>query len=87
MQFAYGTDAAKFCCVYGTTMLNVQVCACQLQINQLSTDSCFTLVLVMIALCTVGISFAFSALPLLVGRQEGHPARKKIWGMVEAGTG
>jgi len=23
---------------------------------------------------------AFSALTLLVGRQEGHPARKKIWG-------
>jgi len=22
----------------------------------------------------------------LVGRQEGHPARKKIWGMVEVGT-
>jgi len=30
---------------------------------------------------------AFSALTLLVGRQEGHPARKKIWGMVEVGTG
>jgi len=29
----------------------------------------------------------FSALTLLVGRQEGHPARKKIWGMVEVGTG
>jgi len=28
---------------------------------------------------------AFSALTLLVGRQEGHPACKK-WGMVEAGT-
>jgi len=23
---------------------------------------------------------AFSALTLLVGQQEGHPARKKIWG-------
>ena len=29
---------------------------------------------------------AFSALTLLVGRQEGHPARK-IMGMVEVGTG
>jgi len=29
---------------------------------------------------------AFSALTLLVGRQEGHPAWKK-WGMVEMGTG
>ena len=29
---------------------------------------------------------AFSALTLLVGRQEGHPACKK-WGMVEVGTG
>jgi len=26
-------------------------------------------------------------LTLLVGRQEGHPACKKIWGMVEVGTG
>jgi len=32
-------------------------------------------------------NIAFSALILLVGRQEGHPARKKIWGgMVEVGT-
>jgi len=30
---------------------------------------------------------AFSALMLLVGRQEGHPACKKYWGMVEVGTG
>jgi len=30
---------------------------------------------------------AFSALILLVGRQEGHPARKKYGGMVEVGTG
>jgi len=30
---------------------------------------------------------AFSALSLLVGRQEGHPAHKKIWGMVDVGTG
>jgi len=29
---------------------------------------------------------AFIALTLLIGRQEGHPARKKIWGMVEVGT-
>jgi len=29
---------------------------------------------------------AFSASPLLVGRQEGHPACKK-WGMVQVGTG
>jgi len=29
---------------------------------------------------------AFSALTLLVGRQEGHPACKK-WGMVKVGTG
>ena len=31
--------------------------------------------------------FTFSALTLLVWLQEGHPARKKIWGMVEVGTG
>jgi len=30
--------------------------------------------------------FAFCALTLLVGRQEGHPACKK-WGIVEVGTG
>jgi len=30
--------------------------------------------------------FAFSALTLLVGRQEGHPARKKYGGMVELGN-
>jgi len=30
---------------------------------------------------------AFSALTLLVGRQEGHPVRKKYGGMVEVGTG
>jgi len=30
---------------------------------------------------------AFTALTLLVGRQEGHPAWKKNWGMVEVGTG
>jgi len=28
---------------------------------------------------------AFSAVTLMVGQQERHPARKK-WGMVEAGT-
>jgi len=30
---------------------------------------------------------AFSALTLLVGRQEEHPAHKKYGGMVEVGTG
>jgi len=30
---------------------------------------------------------AFSALTLLVGRQEGHPTCKKYGGMVEVGTG
>ena len=30
---------------------------------------------------------AFSALTLLVGRQEGHPARKKYGGMLEVDTG
>jgi len=32
-------------------------------------------------------TFAFSALTLLVGRQEGHPACKKYGGMVEVATG
>jgi len=31
--------------------------------------------------------FAFSALTLLVGQQEGHLSRKKYGGMVEVGTG
>jgi len=34
----------------------------------------------------LGLVFAFSALTLLVGQQEGHPAYKK-WGMVDVGTG
>ena len=34
-----------------------------------------------------GSEIAFSALTLLVGQQEGHPARKKYGGMVEVGTG
>ena len=35
-------------------------------------------------LCINGMSFAFSALTLLVGRQEGHPACKKLSGEVLA---
>jgi len=38
-------------------------------------------------LTLVYYNFAFSALMLLVGRQEGHPACKKYGGMVEVGTG
>jgi len=48
----------------------------------------------LISSCTVLINgllcakmFAFGALALLVGWQEGHPTCKKIWGMVEVGTG
>ena len=33
-----------------------------------------------IIIITLSKSFAFSALTLLVGRQEGHPACKKLWG-------
>jgi len=36
--------------------------------------------------CISIVMIAFSALTLLVGWQEGHPACKK-WGMVEVGTG
>jgi len=36
---------------------------------------------------TVSQQGAFSALTLLVGRQEGHPVCKKYGGMVELGTG
>jgi len=35
---------------------------------------------------TDGLSIAFSALTLLVGRQEGHLARKKLSGRVGAGV-
>jgi len=35
---------------------------------------------------TVCCNFAFSALTLLVGWQEGHLACKKTWGMMEVGT-
>jgi len=31
----------------------------------------------MLIICPIAIAFAFSALMLLVGRQEGHPACKK----------
>ena len=37
--------------------------------------------------CSEDRQIAFRALTLLVGRQEGHPARKKYGGMVEVGTG
>ena len=40
------------------------------------------------ALLMIGISvIVFSALTLLVGRQEGHPAYKLYGGVVEVGTG
>jgi len=38
-------------------------------------------------LVEVSAAVSFSALPLLVGRQEGHPACKKYGGMVEVSTG
>jgi len=46
-------------------------------------------------MCTISVyvlvylqhQLAFSALTLLVGRQEGHPACKKYGGMVEFGAG
>ena len=42
----------------------------------------FLLDLVCIYVCMLFINFAFSALTLLVGRQEGHPACKKLSGGV-----
>ena len=38
-------------------------------------------------LCFMCYFCVFSALTLLVGRQEGHPAHKKYGAMVEVGTG
>jgi len=40
----------------------------------------------MLILC-YNIFSAFIALTLLVGRQEGHAARKNMGGVVEVGTG
>jgi len=37
--------------------------------------------------CKDKLLSGFSALTLLVGRQEGHPACKKYGGMAEVGTG
>jgi len=37
--------------------------------------------LVLVLIFAVSLSFAFSALMLLVGRQEGHPACKKLSGV------
>jgi len=37
-----------------------------------------------ICICLLGVDCAFSALTLLVGRQEGHPACKKLSGGVLA---
>jgi len=42
--------------------------------------------LVIFSSCLNVVKVAFSALTLLVGRQEGHPACKN-WGMMEVGTG
>jgi len=44
----------------------------------------FLLDLVCIYVCMLFINFAFSALMLLVGRQEGHPDCKKLSGGVLA---
>jgi len=53
---------------------------------------CYCLVSLMVSLIEETIKklfhdkvYAFSALTLLVGRQEGHPACKK-WGVMEVGT-
>ena len=49
--------------------------------------SLHTVVLMICIMSFVAIFVAFSALTLLVGRQEGHPACKNIGGMVQMGTG
>jgi len=49
------------------------------QVTPLRTLESFSLI-------QINALVAFSALTLLVGRQEGHPACKKMRGMVEVGT-
>ena len=44
----------------------------------ISTDSSEGLGLLLLVVVSVPIHCAFSALTLLVGRQEGHPACKKL---------
>ena len=48
-----------------------------LRLNMLAYQLC---VLIEISVCGVVVDCAFSALMLLVGRQEGHPACKKLSG-------
>jgi len=45
---------------------------------------CIIIVIIIISSSTVNINTAFSALMLLVGQQEGHPACKKLSGGVLA---
>jgi len=60
----------------------------QAQVLLLAIDSCFQFVsllfFVYLQFFTVVWYFAFSALTLLVGQQEGHPACKKLSGGVLA---
>jgi len=50
-----------------------------------STVGCIVLAYILSDVCTfIFLHFAFSALTLLVGRQEGHPACKKLSGGVLA---
>jgi len=53
---------AHFCCVL-TYYKNVRVCVCLVSV-------CI--------MCLFSVVFYFSALTLLVGQQEGHPACKKL---------
>jgi len=50
-----------------------------------TADDFDVIIVVFVLLCYLNI-VAFSALTLLVGRQEGYPACKKL-GMMEVGTG
>jgi len=45
---------------------------------------CIIIAIIIISSSTVNINTAFSALTLLVGQQEGHPACKKLSGGVLA---
>ena len=85
--FSQSTSASRVCCSRFTSLL--------FSTRRLSLRSSENNLTVTPNCCNASVkssvnitkSIGPSALTLLVGRQEGHPACKKQWGMVEVGTG
>ena len=57
---------------------------CSAPLIQFLISALYVYIYIYIYVVCLFISFAFSALTLLVGQQEGHPARKKLSGGVLA---